>query len=180
MLGYPTRVKQFLADVLALEAKTQRPSVRVHIALVDCENIYKAQETNIRMKDEAAHACRRRRQRHPHRRRRQPSPPSRLAEHSAAPRSANPMPSPYRRARTQMRFLTDDCLAEKNLRNFQSQKMIQIKNCAMNRTIILVDPEVTYHVHRDHHYCRCHYRRLGLGCDGDLDIRTNADRYSIA
>ena len=28
-----------------------------HIALADCEEIYRAQEVNRRMKDKAAHAC---------------------------------------------------------------------------------------------------------------------------
>ena len=32
----------------------------MHIALADCEEIYRAQEVNKRMKDKAAHACRHR------------------------------------------------------------------------------------------------------------------------
>lgn len=52
------RVEAFLADVLALEgeeARTIREAVRV--ALVDCEQVFRAQEVNKRMKEKAAHAC---------------------------------------------------------------------------------------------------------------------------
>ena len=45
---------------------------------------------------------------------------------------------------------------------------------------ILVSPEVADRVHRDHHHYRGHPHRLGVGCDGNLDICTNANRYSIA
>jgi hypothetical protein len=53
------RIESFLADVLALageEPHAVREGVRV--ALADCEVIFRAQETNKRMKDQAAHACR--------------------------------------------------------------------------------------------------------------------------
>jgi hypothetical protein len=52
------RVEAFLADVLALEgedANAIREGVRV--ALADCEQIFRAQEVNRRMKEKAAHAC---------------------------------------------------------------------------------------------------------------------------
>ena len=52
------RVEAFLADVLALEgedANAIRDGVRV--ALADCEQIFRAQEVNRRMKEKAAHAC---------------------------------------------------------------------------------------------------------------------------
>ena len=52
------RVEDFLADVLALEgedANTVREGVRG--ALVDCEQLFRAQEVNKRMKEKAAHAC---------------------------------------------------------------------------------------------------------------------------
>jgi hypothetical protein len=52
------RIESFLADVLALEgenANAIREAVRV--ALSDCEQIFRAQEVNKRMKDKAAHAC---------------------------------------------------------------------------------------------------------------------------
>ena len=51
------RIEAFLADVLALEGEDQ-PAIRegVHVALADCEQIFKAQEVNRRMKDKAAHA----------------------------------------------------------------------------------------------------------------------------
>jgi hypothetical protein len=52
------RIESFLADVLALEgedANAIREGVR--IAPADCEQIFKAQEVNRRMKDKAAHAC---------------------------------------------------------------------------------------------------------------------------
>ena len=53
------RIESFLADVLALageEPEAVRQGVRV--ALADCEAIFRAQETNTRMKDKAAQACR--------------------------------------------------------------------------------------------------------------------------
>jgi ethanolamine utilization microcompartment shell protein EutL len=53
------RIDSFLADVLALageEPNAVREGVRV--ALSDCEEVFRAQETNKRMKDKAAHACR--------------------------------------------------------------------------------------------------------------------------
>src|ERR1700741_5456724 len=52
------RIEAFLADVLALEGENPE-AIRegVHIALADCEQIFKAQEINRRMKDKAAHAC---------------------------------------------------------------------------------------------------------------------------
>jgi hypothetical protein len=52
------RVEAFLADVLALEgeeASAIREAVRV--ALADCEQVFRAQEVNKRMKEKAAHAC---------------------------------------------------------------------------------------------------------------------------
>ena len=52
------RVEAFLADVLALEgeeASAIREAVRV--ALTDCEQVFRAQEVNKRMKEKAAHAC---------------------------------------------------------------------------------------------------------------------------
>ena len=51
------RIESFLADVLALEGENPE-AVRegVHIALADCEQIFKAQEVNRRMKDKAVHA----------------------------------------------------------------------------------------------------------------------------
>ena len=53
------RIESFLADVLALEGDDDN-AIRdgVRIALADCEQIFKAQEVNRRMKDKAAHACR--------------------------------------------------------------------------------------------------------------------------
>jgi hypothetical protein len=53
------RIESFLADVLALAGKDPdaiREGVRV--VLADCEAIFRAQETNKRMRDKAAHACR--------------------------------------------------------------------------------------------------------------------------
>ena len=52
------RIEAFLADVLALEGE-DHSSIRegVHIALADCEQIFKAQEVNRRMKHKAVHAC---------------------------------------------------------------------------------------------------------------------------
>jgi hypothetical protein len=52
------RVEALLADVLALEgedANAIREGVRG--ALVDYEQLFRAQEVNKRMKDKAAHAC---------------------------------------------------------------------------------------------------------------------------
>jgi hypothetical protein len=49
------RVEAFLADVLALEANAIRQGVRG--ALTDCEQIFRAQEVNKRMREKAAHAC---------------------------------------------------------------------------------------------------------------------------
>jgi hypothetical protein len=52
------RVEAFLADVLALEgedAEAIRQGVRG--ALADCEQIFRAQEVNKRMREKAAHAC---------------------------------------------------------------------------------------------------------------------------
>jgi hypothetical protein len=52
------RIEAFLADVLALEGESPeaiREAVRA--ALSDCENLVRAQETNKRMKEKAAHAC---------------------------------------------------------------------------------------------------------------------------
>ena len=52
------RVDAFLADVFALEGEnTDAIHDGVHIALKDCENIFRAQEVNRRMKDKAGHAC---------------------------------------------------------------------------------------------------------------------------
>ena len=52
------RTETFLADVLALQGESP-DAIRegVNVALVDCEQIFKAQEVNKRMKDKAAHAC---------------------------------------------------------------------------------------------------------------------------
>jgi hypothetical protein len=53
------RIEAFLADVLALAGENPdaiREGVRV--ALADCEEIFRAQETNKRMRDKAALACR--------------------------------------------------------------------------------------------------------------------------
>jgi ethanolamine utilization microcompartment shell protein EutL len=52
------RIESFLADILAL-AGEEPDAVRegVGVALADCEAIFRAQETNKRMKDKAAHAC---------------------------------------------------------------------------------------------------------------------------
>jgi hypothetical protein len=52
------RVEAFLAGVLTLEGETPdaiRQAVRA--GLVDCEAVFRAQESNRRMKDKAAHAC---------------------------------------------------------------------------------------------------------------------------
>jgi ethanolamine utilization microcompartment shell protein EutL len=52
------RIEAFLADVLAL-AGEDPDAIRegVRVALADCEEVFRAQETNKRMKDTAAHAC---------------------------------------------------------------------------------------------------------------------------
>jgi hypothetical protein len=53
------RIESFLADVLALAGESPdaiREGVRV--ALADCEAIFRAQETNKRMRDQAARVCR--------------------------------------------------------------------------------------------------------------------------
>jgi hypothetical protein len=52
------RIEAFLADVLALEgedANAIRQGVRG--ALAECEQIFRAQEVNKRMREKAAHAC---------------------------------------------------------------------------------------------------------------------------
>ena len=52
------RIEAFLADVLTLEGENSdaiRDGVRG--ALADYEQVFRAQETNKRMKDKAAHAC---------------------------------------------------------------------------------------------------------------------------
>jgi hypothetical protein len=53
------RIESFLADVLAL-AGEEPDEVRegVRVALNDCEAIFRAQETNKRMRDQAARVCR--------------------------------------------------------------------------------------------------------------------------
>ena len=52
------RTESFLADILALEGESP-DAIRegVNVALADCEQIFKVQEVNKRMKDKAAHAC---------------------------------------------------------------------------------------------------------------------------
>ncbi len=52
------RIESFLADVLALEGEDSN-AIRegVRVAIADCEQIFRAQEVNRRMKDKAAHAC---------------------------------------------------------------------------------------------------------------------------
>jgi hypothetical protein len=52
------RIESFLADVLALEGEDEN-AIRtgVRVALTDCEQIFRAQEVNKRMKVKAAHAC---------------------------------------------------------------------------------------------------------------------------
>ena len=52
------RVEAFLADVLALEGE-EPTAIReaVRVALADCEQVFRAQEVNKRMKEKAAHAC---------------------------------------------------------------------------------------------------------------------------
>jgi hypothetical protein len=53
------RIEAFLADVLAL-AGEDLDAVRegVRVALASCEEVFRAQEANKRMKDKAAYACR--------------------------------------------------------------------------------------------------------------------------
>ena len=53
------RIEAFLADVLALEGENDN-AIRegVRVALADCEQIFKAQEVNRRMKDKAAQRSR--------------------------------------------------------------------------------------------------------------------------
>ena len=53
------RIEPFLADVLAL-AGEEPDAIRegVRVALSDCEAIFRAQETNKRMRDQAARVCR--------------------------------------------------------------------------------------------------------------------------
>ena len=52
------RIESFLADVLTLESEnTDAIRDGVHVALADCEQIFRAQEVHRRMKDKAAHAC---------------------------------------------------------------------------------------------------------------------------
>jgi chaperonin GroEL (HSP60 family) len=52
------RVEGFLADVLVLAGEDPH-EIRegVRMALIDCQEIFRAQEPNKRMKDKAAHAC---------------------------------------------------------------------------------------------------------------------------
>ncbi|MFY9839640.1 MAG: hypothetical protein WAK55_24845 [Xanthobacteraceae bacterium] len=52
------RVEAFLADVLALEGE-EATAIReaARVALADCEQVFRAQEVNKRMKEKAAHAC---------------------------------------------------------------------------------------------------------------------------
>jgi hypothetical protein len=50
------RIEAFLADVLAL-AGEDPVHEGVRVALACCEAIFRAQETNKRMKDKAAYAC---------------------------------------------------------------------------------------------------------------------------
>ena len=53
------RVASFLGDILAL-AGNEPDAVRegVRVAFADCEAIFRAQETNKRMRDQAARVCR--------------------------------------------------------------------------------------------------------------------------
>ena len=53
------RIESFLGDVLAL-AGEEPDAVRegVRVALADCEAIFRAQETNKRMRDQATRVCR--------------------------------------------------------------------------------------------------------------------------
>ena len=52
------RIESFLADILALEGEDSN-AIRegVRVAIADCEQIFRMQEINRRMKDKAAHAC---------------------------------------------------------------------------------------------------------------------------
>jgi hypothetical protein len=52
------RVEAFLADVLALEGE-EATAIReaARVALADCEQVFRAQEVNKRVKEKAAHAC---------------------------------------------------------------------------------------------------------------------------
>ena len=53
------RIESFLADVLALAGENPARSARGCGSLSpDCEEIFRAQEKNKRMKEKAAHACR--------------------------------------------------------------------------------------------------------------------------
>ena len=53
------RIEAFLADVLALAGKdTNAVRAGVRDALADCEAIFQAQQTNKRMRDNAALVCR--------------------------------------------------------------------------------------------------------------------------
>ena len=55
---FDARIEAFLADVLVLEGENPHAIHEgVDVALVDCEQIFKAREVNRRMKDKAAHAC---------------------------------------------------------------------------------------------------------------------------
>lgn len=52
------RVEAFLADVLALEGEPADDVCEgVRGVLNDCEQLFRVQESNKRMKDKAAHAC---------------------------------------------------------------------------------------------------------------------------
>ncbi|HWX36018.1 MAG TPA: hypothetical protein VNZ53_52455 [Steroidobacteraceae bacterium] len=53
------RIEAFLADVLALAGK-DLDAIRegVRVALADCEAIFRAQEPNKRMRDQATRVCR--------------------------------------------------------------------------------------------------------------------------
>jgi hypothetical protein len=53
------RIEAFLADVLALAGEEPDAVPEgVRVALSDCEAIFRAQETNKRMRDQAARVCR--------------------------------------------------------------------------------------------------------------------------
>ena len=53
------RIEAFLADVLALAGEdTNAVRVGVRDALADCEAIFRAQQTNMPMRDNAAIVCR--------------------------------------------------------------------------------------------------------------------------
>jgi hypothetical protein len=52
------RIEAFLADILALEGEdTNAIRQGARGALADCEQIFRAQEVNKRMREKAAHAC---------------------------------------------------------------------------------------------------------------------------